>query len=178
MSVPASYYAGFYSGPRRCHCTCGGCRTVLEYPQGARNVRCSVCGYINNVSMLWRGLTPAQEFARSRNLAQITCIGCRTTLLYPQGASAVQQWATLTCGGCRQPLTYASGAQFVRCAACQHTNRVPRRAGADTPAPAPQVKTVIVENPPTLDEHGNEIPQLVLGVTTIEEKKAASSAYI
>lgn len=63
--------------------------------QGARNVRCSVCGYINNVSMLWRGLTPAQEFARSRNLAQITCIGCRTTLLYPQGASAVQ------CAVCR-----------------------------------------------------------------------------
>ena len=63
--------------------------------QGARNVRCSVCGYINNVSMLWRGLTPAQEFARSRNLAQITCTGCRTTLLYPQGASAVQ------CAVCR-----------------------------------------------------------------------------
>lgn len=175
--------------------------------------------------MLWPGLTPAQEYARSRDLSQLVCRGCRTTLLYPRGASAVQcavcrtlnparqvrtqfreqmvfwratmwnvgerrardgtcnyktkmavcqllaacpimmsqqqqqpsNWSTLTCGGCRQPLTYTSGAEYVRCAACQFMNRAPRRHEPEAPAPAPQVKTVIVENPPLLDEQGNEV---------------------
>lgn len=59
----------------------------------------------------------------------------------------------VTCGGCRRELRYAYGAHSVKCAACSHVTRVDPRTGLAAMA----VETVIVENPPSLDENGNEV---------------------
>lgn len=61
------------------HLVCGGCQTLLMYPQGAANVRCSRCQYI----------TPAPPTAGAET-AQLLCNGCRVLLSYPRGAQSVQ----------------------------------------------------------------------------------------
>eukprot|EP00983_Pelagomonas_calceolata_P121235 1160781-Pelagomonas_calceolata.AAC.23 len=67
------------AGPKpHSHLECGGCRTLLMYPQGAGNVRCSRCTHITPVP-------PA-----STEAAQIVCNGCRVLLSYPKGAQSVQ----------------------------------------------------------------------------------------
>ncbi|PKA64047.1 Protein LOL2 [Apostasia shenzhenica] len=71
--------------------------------------------------------------------SQITCRGCRTTLLYGRGASSVRcavcytitpvlpqgtDMAQLECGACHTMLLYASGATSVRCSCCNTVNLV------------------------------------------------------
>ncbi|CAH9111860.1 unnamed protein product [Cuscuta europaea] len=71
---------------------------------------------------------------------QLVCNGCRTTLLYPRGASNVccavcnaltpvpppaMEMAQLICGGCRTLLMHPRGATSVRCSCCHTVNLVP-----------------------------------------------------
>jgi len=68
------------AGPKpHSHLECGGCQTLLMYPQGAGNVRCSRCSHV----------TPAPP-ASSTEASQIVCNGCRVLLSYPKGAQSVQ----------------------------------------------------------------------------------------
>lgn len=68
---------------------------------------------------------------------QLVCIGCRSILLYPRGASNVccaicnavtaapppgTDMAQLICCRCRTLLSYARGASSVRCSCCQMVN--------------------------------------------------------
>eukprot|EP00249_Psilotum_nudum_P008906 c21586_g1_i1 orf=313-894(+) len=68
---------------------------------------------------------------------QIVCSGCRTLLVYPQGASNVRcalcsfitgvsphgaDVAQLICGGCRTLLMYTRGATSVQCSCCNTVN--------------------------------------------------------
>lgn len=63
------------------------------------------------------------------------------------------------------PVQYAYGAQSVKCAVCNHvtptdptSHNLNRQGSAPTNAPPkPPTQTVVVENPATLDEHGNEV---------------------
>ena len=57
---------------------------------------------------------------------------------------------------------YAYGAQSVKCAVCQHVTPTQatnlRRQGSSVQQPPkPPTQTVVVENPSTLDEQGNEV---------------------
>mmetsp|Transcript_54779 Transcript_54779/g.174034 ORF Transcript_54779/g.174034 Transcript_54779/m.174034 type:complete len:109 (+) Transcript_54779:172-498(+) len=69
--------------------------------------------------------------------SQIICTGCRTLLVYPQGASNVRcalcnqitsvppagtEMAQLVCGGCRTLLMYIRGATSVQCSCCNTVN--------------------------------------------------------
>eukprot|EP00898_Chlorokybus_atmophyticus_P001227 jgi/Chlat1/2104/Chrsp17S02697 len=69
--------------------------------------------------------------------SQIICNGCRTLLVYPQGASNVRcalcnsitavppsgtDMAQLVCGGCRTLLMYMRGATSVQCSCCNTVN--------------------------------------------------------
>lgn len=83
------------------------------------------------------------------------------------------QVAHIVCGGCRITLMYAYGAQSVKCAMCNNVTQVPlvrlpnapatatTAASSTNPSPvvaAPTPKTtVVVENPPSLDDEGNEV---------------------
>ncbi|PWA74317.1 Zinc finger, LSD1-type [Artemisia annua] len=72
--------------------------------------------------------------------SRIVCSGCRSTLLYPTGASNVccalcntvtsvpppgMEMARLICGGCRTLLMYTCGATSVRCSCCHTVNLAP-----------------------------------------------------
>ncbi|ERM99251.1 protein LSD1 [Amborella trichopoda] len=74
--------------------------------------------------------------------SQLVCSGCRSTLLYPRGATNVccavcntitpapppgMEMAQLICGGCRKLLMYTRGASSVRCSCC-HTINIAREA--------------------------------------------------
>mmetsp|Transcript_4775 Transcript_4775/g.11949 ORF Transcript_4775/g.11949 Transcript_4775/m.11949 type:complete len:196 (+) Transcript_4775:157-744(+) len=161
---------------------CTGCQTLLMYPQGASNVRCSRCHHITAVTQ------------GGPEMAQLVCSGCRVLLMYPRGAGSVQcsccstinsaavqttssQLGHVVCGGCTVTLMYALGAQSVKCALCNFVTGVPppppmyQQVGPSTsaaPSPAPTVKVltnaVVVENPSTLDENGNEVPSISVGV--------------
>lgn len=72
----------------------------------------------------------------------------------------------LVCGNCNITLMYAHGAQSVKCAVCQYVTAVSSsnmfrhgQPGSEV-APAPPstlTQTVVIENPPSLDEHGNQV---------------------
>ncbi len=95
---------------------------------------------------------------------------------------------------------YQYGAQSVKCSLCHHVTQIGQStlpsagagpsSGGGVPPPAqqpatvqqpesvkPAVQTVVVENPPTLDDTGQEVQSIVVGVTTknIAESKAAAS---
>ncbi|CAL5222506.1 g4880 [Coccomyxa viridis] len=187
------------SASRQSQVVCGGCNTLLMFPQGAQNVRCARCRHITSVPP-----------AGGNDMAQLVCQrqSCRVLLLYPRGATQVQcsmcsnincalaanQIGHLICACCHMTLMFAHGAQSVKCAVCNHVTPVsassvvqPQQqqssAGASSngtttqPSGAPHrpiiKQSVVVENPPSLDQDGNEVQNLAIGVTT--EPKAASA---
>ncbi|KAG0497899.1 hypothetical protein HPP92_002280 [Vanilla planifolia] len=69
--------------------------------------------------------------------SQLVCAGCRSLLLYPQGATSVccsicnavttvpspgTEMAQLVCGGCHTLLMYIRGATSVQCSCCHTIN--------------------------------------------------------
>mmetsp|Transcript_27013 Transcript_27013/g.37299 ORF Transcript_27013/g.37299 Transcript_27013/m.37299 type:complete len:174 (-) Transcript_27013:175-696(-) len=168
--MPPNNGPGFPPAPQS-QIICSGCRTLLVYPQGAQNVRCALCNNITSVP-------PAGS-----EMAQLVCGGCRTLLMYIRGASSVQcsqcntvnlamqanQIAHINCGGCSVTLMYAYGAQSVKCAMCNHVTQVQnahashQNPGPVTPGYDPS-QTVVVENPPTIDENGQQVTNVVVGI--------------
>jgi LSD1 subclass zinc finger protein len=72
----------------------------------------------------------------------------------------------LVCGGCQITLMYAFGAQSVKCAVCNHVTPVaasPGRAGQQGSSSKPAQQAVLVQNPPSLDDAGNEVRLLCFG---------------
>ncbi|KAG2445588.1 hypothetical protein HXX76_000200 [Chlamydomonas incerta] len=163
--------AGSMAPPSQSHLVCGGCRCLLMYPQGASNVRCSRCGHITSA--------PASAGADS---SQIVCNGCRVLLSYPRGAQSVQcslchavtqvpVYGHLVCNGCSIMLMYPMGAQSVKCSVCHYVTPVTAATAAaggasgSIPAARPKTtQTVVVENPPSYDEKGNEVANIAVGV--------------
>jgi len=93
----------------------------------------------------------------------------------------VPVYGHLVCGGCSIMLMYPIGAQSVKCSVCHHVTpagappvigpnaQPPAGAGGAGPSgagarPAAPVQTVVVENPCSLDEQGNEVPNIAVGV--------------
>ncbi|TVU45984.1 hypothetical protein EJB05_05494 [Eragrostis curvula] len=119
--------------------------------------------------------------------SQIVCRGCRTVLLYPQGAPSVccavcqaittvpppgLEMAQLICGGCRTLLMYTRNADTINTVATT-LSATPASIGSSysasstsAPKSQPPNVTVVVENPMTVDEKGKLVSNVVVGVTT------------
>ena len=61
---------------------------------------------------------------------------------------------------------YAFGAQSVKCAACNYitATSTPEHGSVATPGDGVAPQMVVVENPPTLDESGNVVSNMAVGV--------------
>lgn len=179
-------YQASQAGPQS-QIRCGRCGILLLYPQGASNVRCSQCAHVTPVSIAG-GPESAQLVCSHcrmllvypRGASTVQCSICHT--LNP--ASQANQVAHVVCGACRITLMYAYGAQSVKCAMCNYVTQVPptptrwnpQQGSSTTPAstssapvpatPATSKMTVVVENPPSLDDEGNEVRNIAVGVKT------------
>lgn len=150
------------------------------YPRGALQVQCSLCGTLND----------AQQ---ANQLGHVVCGGCQTTLMYAYGAQSVKcavcNHVTPCMAGTRpppvpQPLAYQPPSypqppypmnvagppsgfpppaqQPPQASLNQSSQGGTGLSGGSNPKP---VQAVLVENPPTLDEGGNELPpNVALGV--------------
>lgn len=172
MAAPM-YYNSMPPTGNHSHIICGGCSVLLMYPQGAANVRCSRCNHITSAP------PPAVSGPES---AQLVCSGCRMLLSYPRGANSVQCsvcqaitqvpiYGHVVCGGCSIMLMYPLGAQSVKCSVCNFVTSATQGHAMQQPPPheyaRPQPKpnqTIVVENPPTLDDQGNEVANIAVGV--------------
>lgn len=80
-------------------------------------------------------------------------------------AVQVPVYGHVNCGGCSLMLMYPLGAQSVKCAVCHFVTHVSQQANwsgtggssQQQQAAHPKTQTLVVENPPTLDEQGNEV---------------------
>jgi len=140
---------------------CNSCRTVLMYPRGAMQVQCSMCQTLND----------AQQ---ANQLGHVVCDGCQITLMYAFGAQSVK------CALCNHVTPLTSRLQVTLpphhpapYAPNNHPSGRPpatphqqQQQGQDSAAASNNkpVQAVLVENPPSLDESGNEIQNVSLGV--------------
>lgn len=73
----------------------------------------------------------------------------------------VPAYGHVVCGGCSIMLMYPQGAQSVKCSVCHYVSPVNAttiaEAGAAQRQGAKPSATVVIENPPTIDEKGNEV---------------------
>lgn len=82
----------------------------------------------------------------------------------PATFAQVPVYGHLVCNGCSIMLMYPVGAQSVKCSVCHYVTPVTAATAAaggasgSVPAARPKTKqTVVVENPPSYDEKGNEV---------------------
>ena len=160
------------------HCT--GCRTLLMYPRGSLQVQCSICGSLND----------AQQ---SNQLGHVMCGGCNVQLMHAYGAQSVKCAVCnhVTPAAARPPPPPSMPQQqhqqqqqpqpYNRYQ--QQQQQPPRRPPQQQPPPyyypqqqQPQAQPprisaqenkpapVLVENPPSLDDSGNEVQNVSLGV--------------
>jgi len=151
--------------------TCTGCRLLLSYPRGAHSVRCAVCSTIMQVP----------------RVAHVQCGGCHTRLMYPHNASSVRcslcNYITSVRGGggggggggdsMRPPPALPGGGTVANLPSTATTSpslltTVPSLNGRASSGLVTQatvgLEVVMVENPSTYDERGNEKPNLMVGI--------------
>ena len=151
------------TGSEMAYLVCGGCRTLLSYMRGATSVQCSECSTVNLA-------------IQAHQIAHITCGGCNLTLMYAHGATSV------SCASChfvthiaendaRYPLNNnnnnnngagASGrgatTNNIASNTNNNSNEVPRRTES-------HLTTVVVQNPDTLDDNGQLVHNIAVGIT-------------
>ncbi|GIL98208.1 hypothetical protein Vretimale_3627 [Volvox reticuliferus] len=91
----------------------------------------------------------------------------------------VPVYVHLVCNGCNVMLQYPVGAQSVKCSVCHYVTPVTAATATATGSAAmasagpnvsqqPQrpkpTQTVVVENPPSYDDKGNEVANIAVGV--------------
>nr|AFK33363.1 unknown [Lotus japonicus] len=129
-------------------------------------------------------------------MSQLYCGGCRTLLMYANGATSVRcsccntttrvpesnQVSHIHCGNCGTALMYPHGALSVKCAICQYITNVSRSNGTtesetttseseiassiSSSRPHFESQTVVVENPMSVDSNGKLVSNVVVGVAT------------
>jgi LSD1 subclass zinc finger protein len=163
-------------------------RAVLAVPhghagEGARAVNHSACSTHYIVSSSHHSLLPPANIRHPPHPP-------------PTNRPQVPVYGHVLCGGCSIMLMYPLGAQSVKCSVCHHVTGVSQHApwqglgggggaggsggaggGQQRPGAAggratgkPASQTVVVENPPTVDEQGNEVPQIAVGVKEDERR--------
>jgi LSD1 subclass zinc finger protein len=164
--------------PESAQIVCAGCQLLLAYPRGSNSVRCSVCTHVTSVPQH----------------AYVTCNGCRTRLMFPASASCVRCSVcnTITPANpptrpppaapgpqagpsSQQPPRPPDGATAAAAAAASSSSssgpssRPQASAGSElTPSydkgESVGLMTIVIENPATLDEHGHEVRNIMIGV--------------
>ncbi|KAL6538740.1 hypothetical protein OROGR_012728 [Orobanche gracilis] len=146
---------------------CTGCRTVPLYPSGATNVCCAMCNMVNAVPPpadghgsvdMWRLPYLAHACAWG---SSVRCSCCHTVNLVPvpTASPSPNNVAHVNCGNCHTMLMYPGGAPSVKCAICHFITNV-------NATPHSNNRTVVVQNPMTVDESGKLVSNVVVGVTT------------
>uniref|UniRef100_A0A061RA73 Protein lsd1-like n=1 Tax=Tetraselmis sp. GSL018 TaxID=582737 RepID=A0A061RA73_9CHLO len=167
---------------------CSGCSTLLMYPQGATNVKCARCHHVTQTSemaqLVCSGCCVLLMYPRGANTVQ--CSRCSTINRAMQAQSNNQRSQTgqIVCSGCRVTLVYSFGAQSVKCALCNCVTHVAANAAASSTggaesstaqgdiipprnpekASAPKPAAVVVQNPSTIDDYGNEVQSISVGL--------------
>ena len=141
---------------------------LLSYPRGAPSVQCALCQHITqvrelrwlpnhiphcrswrhlNLTPIWHALMPVWH--HKHHLRNLSCVAVMQVPVYRH----------VICGNCSIMLMYPDGAESVKCSVCHFVTGVAhsRWAGGQPPQQQPKPETVVVENPPTLDEQGNEV---------------------
>eukprot|EP00892_Ulva_mutabilis_P012272 jgi/Ulvmu1/9417/UM051_0045.1 len=147
---------------QRAQLQCAGCQVMLMYPRGANNVQCAVCGVVSSA-------------AQANTVAHLQCSSCQTWLMYSFGARSVK------CAVCESVNSVlpaampgpallppampagpppASAAQAPMASAGPPASPGGPGGAAIGPAEAPPV---VVQNPSSIDEKGNEVKEVMLG---------------
>ena len=170
-------------------CTNPHCRCQLMYPRGALQVQCSLCGTLND----------AQQ---ANQLGHVVCGGCQITLMYAFGAQSVKCAVCnhVTPAAPQQhsrPPPQYQQQQYQQPPQYHHHHQQQQQqptgfnapqqqqhggagagagpaasVGASSADGAKPVHAVLVENPPSLDESGNEVQNVaVLGLAPKQEPR-------
>jgi len=145
---------------------CDGCEVMMRFPRDATHVRCALC---ETVSVNPR-LSASADFA-PRDPFELLAFAAR-------GPVSGRETAYVRCDGCRSTLAYAAGSTAVRCAACGTVTRarlseVPSStaaAGGDARsarvlgARLTRENLVVIENPPTVTANGKIRSNIAVGV--------------
>eukprot|EP00879_Flechtneria_rotunda_P017045 GHRR01017851.1.p1 GENE.GHRR01017851.1~~GHRR01017851.1.p1 ORF type:complete len:139 (+),score=25.98 GHRR01017851.1:779-1195(+) len=123
--------------PDQSQIVCNGCRVLLSYPRGAQSVQCSLCHTVTQVPVY----------------GHVQCGGCSIMLMYPLGAQSVK------CSICHYVTNVSQQANW---SATNSTAATGQQQAATTPPKS--LQTVVVENPPSLDEQGNEVANIAVAV--------------
>ena len=140
LQVPAN-------GAELAYLVCGGCRTLLSYARGASSVQCSECSTVNLA-------------IQAHQIAHVTCGGCNVTLMYAQGAASV------SCAQCGFVTNVSAQRQRQQNEAGTSQAAGGGGAGASSSSQREMVRTVVVQNPDTLDEQGRLVHSIAVGVTS------------
>ncbi|KAK3038280.1 hypothetical protein RJ639_029868 [Escallonia herrerae] len=121
---------------------CGGCRTLLMYSCGATSVRCSCCHTVNLAPGFFLYVR-SKVLLSSRSPDEVLC----------------HAWALFFgwLGNVRAPIPVHIPYGIVTSASMPSTSAA---------MPRSQMRTVVVENPMSVDESGKLVSNVVVGVTT------------
>lgn len=106
--------------------------------------------------------------ARSKRNMHRPCVCAQWCIALPV---QVPVYGHINCGGCSTMLMYPVEAQSVKCSVCHFVSHVSSSsqstaATSRPPYNRPRNQTVVVENPSTIDEQGNEVSNIAVGVKT------------
>lgn len=137
------------------------------YPRGALQVQCSVCHTLNDAS-------------QSNQLGHLVCGGCQITLMYAYGAQSVkcavcnhvtptQRGGGVTSQGpalTQQPFHQQQQQNQQQQPYMQQRPMQSPIGSGQGANPGQPTQLVLVENPPTIDDAGNEVENVALGLSS------------
>ncbi|XP_051126127.1 protein LOL3-like isoform X2 [Andrographis paniculata] len=170
---------------------CSGCRTLLLRPSGPANICCVLCNVMTHVPPALAEVEVTQSIcggchmiiAHTPGETIVRCSCCQTlNFVQAPSAPAPNNVGHINCPSCHTMLIYPAGVPFVKCAVCSFiTNIVDSMLPTPLNAPAGgtmhssmpstssgsgyyESHTVVVQNPTTVDENGNLVRNVVVGV--------------
>ena len=141
------------------HVVCGGCQITLMYSFGAQSVKCAVCNHVTPVAPRPHGGAPHMQHHPQHP---------------PQQQQQHQNYPT-------PPQPHHHHQPPPRQAPHYHQPHMQHQQHGQQPGGStqnsavmssskPPMQAVLVENPPSLDESGNEVQNMLLGVTPKQER--------
>lgn len=119
---------------------CTMCSVPRRDP-GNQHRQCMVCKRLLGLPWLGRGRNTCLPATQVPRYGHLVCGGCSIMLMYPVSASCVK------CSVCHFVTPVGSASAAAAAAGGAGSSRA-----SDKPT-----QTVVIENPPSLDEHGNEV---------------------
>ncbi|KAK9846580.1 hypothetical protein WJX81_006965 [Elliptochloris bilobata] len=150
------------------HLVCGSCSITLMYAHGAQSVKCAVCNHVTPVA---GGAAPHQLPGAAPGPAahsQHPMLATPNGSAHPGGGAVAVSGGGSAVGGGGGAAGGGAGA------VSGGGSAVGGGGGAAGGGGGSGGTTVVVENPPSLDEHGNEVQNIAVGVTSKESSAAAA----